>query len=123
MGARWNMKIRSSEFKNHELKFVLAVLIIYVANAVYYFSSDIFELSPIDDGTNRPKNRIQENLAEINLTKVIADGKSAIKSLSSNASLIAETAEKVIESALQPLLNKSQNISPKESATSNICEK
>ena len=55
MDARWDMKIRSSEFKNHELKFVLAVLIIYVANAVYYFSSDIFELSPIDDGTNRPK--------------------------------------------------------------------
>ena len=53
------------------------------------------------------RTRVQENFQEINLTKVFADSASAIQILA-NASKIAETAEKVIESALQPLLNNSK---------------
>ena len=44
MDGRWDMKSRSNEVKTHELKVIWAVLIIYIANTVCYFSSSIFEL-------------------------------------------------------------------------------
>ena len=59
-----------------------------------------------------PREKIYENLNEINLKELISDGENAIKKIS-NVSKIAEKAEKVIGNAVEKLkIISSENSTP-----------
>lgn len=68
-------------------------------NSIFYFSADLFDFNSKKIGSvDRNEKR-----SEISLSEIKTDERSVIKNLS-NASKIAEAAEKVIENAIQQLM-------------------